>query len=609
MRILLAEPRYYTSDRTPYLPLGPAYVAAMLLRGGHEAIGLNANSMPGTAEEVAKAAVRLADGTGCGAIAMGGLCTTYRFQQTFFRTVKALSPETVLITGGNLFSSEPEFCMEQFGVDHGVLGEGELTMLELVNALESGSDPAQVQGVVSMSDGQVTRSPARPVIRDLDSLPFPAREIFLTPEEIASVGVSIYTSRSCPFHCTFCYHPPGSVYRKRSVPSVIEEINALHCAYGFTAFGFGDELFALDKTWTQQFCDAIERLSFITNWSCQMRATDADPALLRRMRQAGCRAVTMGFESGSDTILRSMKKKITSAISRKAIHDVRAAGICTAGGIILGDFEETPETVRQTVDFLKETALVPFGDIGFIVPYPGSPIYDRCLREGLIADKADFISSLSTFGKLRVNMTRMPDEDLLELQEWASREYYAYSLANRRGHIVQVLDETPFTSGLSIACQTCGGNFPLEISGFSFEIQRYCPHCQYPVYIDPFVVPHIERATAEFRAIMSGLRGTDRDVWVTPASIECMRLSHGLQIPEENLRGFLDSSAERQLYPHMGRPVRMRDSETLRTIAPAHVAVVSVRYQDAILRELEAMAIPDIVVVPLFAPHPRASGN
>jgi len=602
MKILLAEPRYYTYDRQPYFPLGPAYVAAALLQAGHAVLGLNANTTPGSAEDFAATAVAIAAREGCKAVAMGGLCTTFVFQRQVFRAVRALAPDLTLISGGNLFSSEPALCMEQFGLDFGVLGEGEATMLALADALEAGTDAAALPGVVSRREGRTRFAPAREVIRDLDTLPFPAHHVFQSPEAIAAAGaMTIYTSRSCPFRCTFCYHPKGSVYRKRSVPHVMAEIRYLHETYGITRFGFGDELFALDKTWTHAFCDALERLPFLEPWTCQMRASDADPAVLVRMRQAGCFQISMGFESGSEAVLASMKKKITTAVSRRAIANARAAGLPVTGGIILGDFAETPGTVRQTLDFIKETSLVPVSDIGLIVPYPGSTIYERCLDQGLIADKTAFIESLGDFGKLRVNMTGMADAELLALQEWASREYYAHSLAHRRGTVAEVVADTPASARLTIACQTCGGRFPLDLHGPQFEIQRYCPHCHYPVFVDPFDVPYIDRATSAFRRAMAAFGEDAPGVWGTPVGIEFLRLSHGLGIPDARLRGFLDRSRERLEHPFLGRPVRPRDRETLREIAPAVVVVVSARYQKAILAELAGMDLANITVLPLFS--------
>lgn len=117
--------------------------------------------------------------------------------------------------------------------------------------------------------------------------------------------------RSRPFHCTFCLHSRNNYYRKRSVSNVIEELSLLHSTYGIRNFAISDELFGLDKKWVSRFCKAIDQQAFRFTGACQMRVTDAQPEVLAKVKQAGFLIVSMGFESASNNVLRSMKKKIT----------------------------------------------------------------------------------------------------------------------------------------------------------------------------------------------------------------------------------------------------------------------------------------------------------
>lgn len=603
MRILFVEPRYYTYKLQRYFPIGQSYVGAALLAAGHDVVGFNANQGPDSSAEVIGQIVDTLRAGDFTMLASGGLCTTYLFQRELFRAAAESCPGVLRLAGGNLFTSEPELCFEKYRLDYGVIGEGEETMPALCAALEGGGLPEEIAGVVFQAEGSVRQAPARKVVRDLDSLPLPAYEMFSTPEQLAREGsMLIFTSRSCPFHCTFCYHPKGSIYRKRSVPNVMAELTHLNRTYGITSFGFGDELFALDKAWTLEFCDAVEQLPFLRNWRCQMRASDADPAILRRMRQAGCADLSMGFESGSNQVLRSMRKKITVEMSKQAIRTTREAGISITGGIIIGDFEETPETVAETVQFIKDTDLIPVSDIGLIVPYPGSAIYERCLDEGRIPDKESFIESLCSYGKLRINMTRMSDAELLGLQEWATQEVYAHFLEHCRGEVQEVLAQGPDWTRLRTTCPSCGEPQELHLAGRFFEIQRYCTACRRPLYLDPFSVPHLARSTRQARDAIAALPpSSEPDVLVTPVGIEYLRLSHGLGLSRERIMGFLDASPERLQHPFQERRVSLRTRGTILALAPRAILVCSTRNQEPILAELESFGLADTAVIPLFS--------
>lgn len=598
MRVLIVEPRYYSFATQPYFPHGPAYVAASLIRAGHEVEVFNANMEPGTVEEVCDRVAERAAGGGCGLVAMGGLCTTWRFQAAVFRGLRRRLPRLPLASGGNLFTSEPELCMREFGLDYGIVGEGEETAVALCDALEAGTDPARVEGIALMRHGEVTLTPRRRVIADLDTLPLPAWDLFLTREQIVALGgMSVFSSRSCPFHCTFCYHPKGSYYRKRSVQSVLAEILALHERYGFHFFAFSDELMGLHKDWVRELCAAFATLPFDIGWVCQMRASDADGETLAMMREAGCMRISMGFESGSDTVLKSMRKRITTEVSKRAIATARAAGLPVTGGIIVGDYDETPRTIAESVEFIKQTALVPVGDIGFIVPFPGSQIYERAVAQGLITDRVGFIESLSDFGKLRVNMTGMSDAELIALQEWASREVYAHFLAHRRGEVLETLAEAHDRSTVRCRCQGCGEEHEREFQGLATELQFYCPACRYPLYFSPFDIPHMERATRGFRQRVLELAARGARLAVTPTGRDFMRLTEVLPEAWRAAVGFLDASDNRLAHPYMERPVRLRTKSEALALRPDAIVVCSVAHGGAIAAEVRGWELPGVEVL------------
>ena len=245
LKILLIEPYAERNKVRKLIPVGIPYLAAMLLKAGHEVEGLNANfldmSVPDSINHIVQT-VREGD---FDVVGMGGLCMSMTYQVDVFKSLGKLKNRPTLVAGGNMFSSEPEFCMQEFGVDYGIFGEGEIATLKLLDFLENGGEISKISGLY-YRDGDIIRSTKIPgeVIDDLDSLPFTAYELFYSDDIIQNqASPSVYTSRSCPFNCSFCYPPVGSKYRRRSVENVIAEIQYMYDRYGTTTYFLGDELF------------------------------------------------------------------------------------------------------------------------------------------------------------------------------------------------------------------------------------------------------------------------------------------------------------------------------------------------------------------------------
>lgn len=588
MNILLIEPRYYTSSVQSYFPIGPSYIAAVLKQDGHTVHGINANLVQGGMDHLLETiSSRIEDGE-IDAVAMGGLCTTYEFQKTLFHDLKQKHPHVLRIIGGNLFSAEPDLCFTSFHVDYGIKGEGEVPAHMLFNAIEKGTTIDDIPGLY-YKKGQELIGNRGTCLRDTDQLPMPEWEMFVPRETIQKTGVMpLFTSRSCPFHCTFCYHPGESFYRRRSVDHVMAEVECLVSSYGIHHLTVNDELFALDKSWTEAFCKAMQTYKNHVSWECQIRVNNADRHILSLMKSSGCNRVSAGFESGSDTVLTSMKKKATVTDAEHAASEIRAGGFCVTGGIILGDFAETPETIAETVAFIKKNALIPVSDIGMVVPYPGSAIYERCVSEGLIPDKEDFLRSLGYFSKLKVNMTAMDDQTLLYLQEKASEEIYDWTMKTFRAKNVKSLPNTGCCGILiSFTCPTCGSEGCLETPGDDLETVATCQACFYPVMIHPKDQPKLTSRLKAFEVSLSGIERWDRVV-ITPAGHDALRMSALLDLPVERILGFMDASPMRMAHPFMGKPVYQRIQKELNNKSIETILVISNSYASEIQRELES---------------------
>ncbi|MDC0335290.1 B12-binding domain-containing radical SAM protein [Pseudodesulfovibrio sp.] len=603
MKILLIEPYGEINKTRKLVPVGIPYMAAVLLEAGHEVQGYNANSGNCSPEESIDTILRIADEGDFDMVGMGGLCMSFPFQKTVFNRLAAQKDRPLLISGGNMFTSEPDFCMEEYGVDFGIFGEGEIPFLKLLDALKKKQDFTHIGGLYYRG-GNTIRSTKIPgeVVEDLDLLPYPAYDLFYDDETILSQAVfSIYTSRSCPFNCSFCYHPVGSRYRRRSVANVVAEIKFMHAKYGKRAYFFGDELFLVDEQWVLDFCDEIEKLTCLDDWSCQTRASHVEPHILKRIKEAGCHHVRVGIESGSDTVLRSMNKKTSREDNLRAVRNIREAGINMDGGVIIGDFAETPQTLRETFDFVKETDLVPNQGMIFVTPLPGSDMWERCLKEGLITDKMAYLEDLTKPAKLRVNMTQMSDQELLGYQESGAREIFMHLAVKRKAIVKQILEVKMNQTSVLATCPTCGETDEQILAGMTLEMVRYCGNCKKPLFFNPLEVPHFaQRSTGFSQAVKALDPDGPRDILVTPSCLDFIRLSAIDSIPTSRILSFLDKSGPKTENDYFGLPVVPRDRETMASLGAKQLYIVSAQHCESISREVSMWDIPGLDIIPLY---------
>ena len=310
--------------------------------------------------------------------------------------VKAALPHTTVVVGGPHVSGTGLAALPPSkAFDLAVVGEGEETFRELLEALRDGRAFDQVQGILYRdADGQVRQTPARPPIADLDSLPLPAFDLLADfprayqPNIFFSPGgpaASLVTSRGCPFQCTFCDQSTfGHRYRAASAQSVFEAVRTLQRDYGIRYLVFYDDTFTLDRERVLELCDLLRGLRPRMAWSCDAHVTTVDPALLRAMRRAGCWSISYGLESGSPAVLKSLRKTFDLERAREAVRATRAAGIRVRGLFIFGTPEESASTAQETRAFIRSLPLTMM-NLSKFTPYPGSELHGQ-VRQGLAAD-------------------------------------------------------------------------------------------------------------------------------------------------------------------------------------------------------------------------------
>lgn len=447
MRFLLVVPEFDLE------PIGLAYISAALKKAGHEVDCL------GKAESRSLSSILSAKKKQYDWVATGGMSCNYKLIKDIIETAKANHFPVIL--GGGIVTSEPELMVRALPVDYSVLGEGEETIVDLAACIENGNDPAAVSGIAYIRDGDYCETQKRKPLLNLDSLPSPdwdgVRFDALLKNEVSGGYLRnmfdhprtypLIASRSCPYLCTFCYHPLGNKYRQRSVDSLMAEIEAMAPKYQINVIGVYDELFAHDKNRVLEFCKRFQqwrsRMPWEVKWNCQLRVDQVSEDLLATLEQSGCHQVSYGFESYSTRILTSMRKNITSGQIHQATHMTCNTKISLQANFIFGDVEETKETAYETLGFWKEHAFAGI-NLHFVMPYPNSALYQQCLKNGLIVDRLDFIEN--HLFDLR-NMSRMTDREFLRFRIDMMVAFLKYAY--------RVIPEKVGTDNLKVRCPHC----------------------------------------------------------------------------------------------------------------------------------------------------------
>lgn len=429
--ILLVVPRYLSYGMANHyvMPMGILYVSAYLKReGAADVFTVNLNHVEGDERE---ALARALERSGAAILGIGGISGEYQDIQRIATYARELSPELKIIVGGGIVSGDPLTTMKAIAeADFGVVGEGELTMTELVHALGRGvTDFSHIHGLVFRRGSELVQTAAREEIKDLDSLPFPDYEGFdygeylrcnpdLSDEGRKYSQVSVIGGRSCKYNCTFCFHPSGTKYRQRSLDSIFAEIDWLVEHYDISYIALREELFATDNRRVAEFVRRVEKYDF--DWSIQLRIDSVNPELVELLRNTRCRYLFVGVESADDAVLKSMHKGITRADIERALTMLHDAGLNSRSGVIFGDSAETWESAMSTLQWFRDNFQQFRMFVDMIIAFPGSIIYKRACRAGIIPDPVQFLRD----GCPIVNLSQMTDEQFDRLVHLIEKTNY-----------------------------------------------------------------------------------------------------------------------------------------------------------------------------------------
>ncbi|HTR15004.1 MAG TPA: radical SAM protein [Roseiarcus sp.] len=281
-------------------------------------------------------------------------------------------------------------------MDSIVLFEGELTLLELTDALSLGAEWRGVQGLAFRDGPKIVANPMRPLLHDLDELPYPDRNDIRPMTMVGRKAMPIVASRGCIRTCSFCsihvYYrtAPGKIVRTRKPRAVVEEMRALYDERQIRVFLFQDDDFPLYgpkwRKWANDFVDELYVQNLVGNviWKINCRADAVEAELMARMRDAGLCVVYMGLESGSENGLETLNKEITVEENLKAVATLKSLGLHFEYGFMLFDPSSTFETIADSLKFLRTIVGDGTAPASFcrMVPYDGTPIKETLIRQG-----------------------------------------------------------------------------------------------------------------------------------------------------------------------------------------------------------------------------------
>ena len=428
MKILLINPSqknvYGSPIKPAYPPLGLLYIASVLEKEGHilEIVDFDNDDMNGSKF------IHLLSRFKPDVVGLTATTSTIDNTKKLAELAKKILKVPIII-GGIHATIAPEDVLKCNAVDFIVLGEGEITISELLKEMKKNKPNfSKIKGIGYKNNSKTIITPPRPLIENLDSLPFPARHLlkneYTPPDALKTPVASIFTSRGCPGRCTYCCTKLifGYRFRFRSIKNVADEIELL-LSKGVKEIHIMDDNFTVYKEWVLKFRDEILKRNIKTTFvfANGLRADKIDEEILRALKQIGVLSVGFGVESGNQNILNIIKKDIELDTVRKAYKLSKKLGFETWGFFIIGLPEETKETVRDTIEFAKE--LDPdFAKFLILKPFPGSEVFNQLNNKNLIFDY-----NYSHYGVYTApvhNLENLTAEDMVKMQKKAFKEFY-----------------------------------------------------------------------------------------------------------------------------------------------------------------------------------------
>lgn len=411
-------------------PLGILYLAAYLLKHGYDVRVIDGVaehlSLDGIIEELSSTRDQV--------IGITATTVAYWAAKQLIEKIRSEISGSIVVLGGAHVSGSPEKTIVELPEGtYAIRGEGETAFLRFIHDVERGGDFNDVPSLIYKEDGKIFKTERAPLIKDIDSLPHPARHLLVSPDVYSHTmfrgwkqSISVITSRGCPFQCSYC---DQSVFqrswRAHSPDYIIDELKEIFETYGPRFVSFEDDNFFLNKKRMTEFCTKVieQRLHF--HWGCSLRLTDLSEEYIPLMYQAGCRLIYVGLESGVDRIKKMVNKDIDRDEIYAKIKLVKKYGIRIYASFILGIPTETKAEMKETVRFARSLAL---DGVSFFLftPFHNIQLSELAHKHGRVNTDYKYFSAHTDHPVyIPEGMTA---KELLKIQKRA----YFFALAHRR---------------------------------------------------------------------------------------------------------------------------------------------------------------------------------
>lgn len=509
LNTLLIMPRLAMNIGEGYqFPLGIAYVSACLKKAGYKVFTINLNHDARPVADIVREAIYIYK---IDIVGSGGISIQYNSLFEIFKCAKEANSRITTIAGGGIITADPEVAMEALQhVDVGVIGEGEITICELLDAMENGKSLSGVNGLIYKHHEKYSITARRAEIKDIDSIPFPDYEGFeldkyleLPPPDVNNLMekrlVLFLGSRACPFKCTFCFHTAGTKYRQRSMESIAAELDYLVDKFNIGFVFMADELFGKPKNRLKEFCSYMGKKNI--PWRGSFRVTDIDEATVAMLKAGNCAIIGLGLESADNRILASMKKHITIEQTENALKIIYDAKMPFSGNFIFGDINETVETAQATFDWWEKHSQYSI-NLWPIVAYPGSYLYQYACENNIIKDKIQFLKD----GCPTVNVSKLNASEM----SWLAKKLLEspFKKAKNINHItIEHIDSTSGRVNIRGECDQCGHINLWQNIRLFISVSLTCSQCSqkhntpFPISLQKAFTANVEKLLKQYQKI------------------------------------------------------------------------------------------------------------
>jgi len=379
--------------------------------------------------------------------AFGAIVSGFKIVREISSIIRKVNDGAIIIAGNSVASSIPDTLMEYTEVDIGILGEADITIVDLLKCIQNEDDIKNVQGIFYKDSGKVKYTAPRAMERNIDVFPFPEWELFDLEKYFQDSKINtnsfdtgdmdikwlpLSSGRGCPYSCTFCYitvRDEKKRYRRYSYDMIMEEMYRLHYKYGANYIRFWDDLTFPNKSILRKMISGFKELDFQFYWDAPVRGDlfkEKDFDLLQEVKSTGCDNLAFSLENADTDILKAIDKHLNIEQFIGQAKVLRKANITPLTSIIFGYPQETPQSIKHTLDVCEEAGVYP--STGFLLALPGTPVYDWARKNGYIPNEFEYLMKIGDRQDFHMNFTNM-DSDFFMKEVSTGLE----KLANKQG--------------------------------------------------------------------------------------------------------------------------------------------------------------------------------